>query len=190
MNPEPNQQLNSRIQTTQTNYYSEHGGKNVIFKKAQKFECAETVCTQIPLIVLMQKTFWIIPGRNQIYFEYPFFKLYAHPGNFQDIIDYVIGLCIQCKHVYSTFSLHVNFDGFTISAAERYKQFVQWFSHVCDVRQTGFIPVIEQMIIYNTSNTMDHISTVFLPLIPNEMRPKIRIIGKEESKELLEQLLA
>jgi hypothetical protein len=46
------------------------------------------------------------------------------------------------------------------------------------------------MIIYNTSNTMDHISSIFLPLIPNEMRPKIRIIGKEESKELLEQLLA
>jgi DNA-directed RNA polymerase beta' subunit len=37
---------------------------------------------------------------------------------------------------------------------------------------------------------MDHISTVFLPIIPPEMRPKIRIIGKEESKELLEQLLA
>jgi len=162
----------------------------MVFKKAQKFECAETVCTQIPLIVLMQKTFWIIPSRNQIYFEYPLFKMYAHPGNFMEITDYVISLCLQCKHMYNTFSLHVNFDGFTISAAERYKQFVVWFNSVCETRNHGFLLVIEQMIIYNTSNTMDHISSVFLPLIPNEMRPKIRIIGKEESKELLEQLLA
>ena len=182
--------LYSHIQSTQSNYYSEHGGKNMVFKKAQKFECAETVCTQIPLIVLMQKTFWIIPSRNQIYFEYPLFKMYAHPGNFMEITDYVISLCLQCKHMYNTFSLHVNFEGFTISAAERYKQFVVWFNSVCETRNHGFLLVIEQMIIYNTSNTMDHISSIFLPLIPNEMRPKIRIIGKEESKELLEQLLA
>jgi len=189
MEQQTESELFSYIQSTQSNYYSEHGGKNVVFKKAQKFECAETVCSQIPLLVLMQKTFWIIPSRNQIYFEYPLFKMYAHPGNFMEITDYVINLCLQCKATYGTFSLHVNFDGFTISAAERYKQFVVWFNNVCEIRNHGFLLVIEQMVIYNTSNTMDHISMVFLPLIPSEMKPKIQIIGKEESKELLERLL-
>jgi hypothetical protein len=169
------------IHDTQSRFYAENGGKNLLFKKSQKFQCAETVCAQIPLDSLMSQTFWIVPDKNHVYFEYPFFKLYAHPGNFDQIVDRVIELCMHCKVTYGAFSLHINFDGFTISAAERYTPIVALFSRVCELRCTGFTPVIESLNLYNVSSTIDHISAMLLPLIPPEMKYKIRTVPKKYS---------
>lgn len=169
------------IQDMQSRFYVDQGGKNIIFKQSQKFQCAQTVCSRIPLDSLMAQTFRVDPDRNHVYFEYPFFKLYAHPANFAHIVARVIDLCLACKQCYGTFSLHINFDGFTISAAERYKPIVAMFSRVCELRDTGFTPTIESLTLYNVSSAMDHISAVLLPLIPPEMKSKIRVVTKTDS---------
>jgi len=170
--------LHAHIQTTQTQFYQERGGKNTFFKKTQKFECAETVCQNIPLDNLFERTFCI--QDNRVLCEYPFFKLYAHPGIFVNIVDRVIELCIQCRTSTENgrFSLHVNFDGFTLSAAERYKDLVVLFSRLCEIRNTGFIPHIDGLYLYNVSDAMDHVSQMLMPLIPPEMRGKIKLVKK------------
>lgn len=159
-----------------------------VFNKSAKFANAETVCAQLPLDALCERTFWIIPRTKKIFFEYPFLKLYAHPGNFADIACRVLEQCSYCKSNGGGFSVHVNLDGFTVSAAERYSGLVSMFCRICEVRNTGYTEHITEMHLYNASAMVDNICRILMPLVPAEIKPKLRIHSKSESDDLLADL--
>jgi hypothetical protein len=43
------------------------------------------------------------------------------------------------------------------------------------------------MHLYNTPQIIDNISALLMPLIPPEVRPKIRMYGKQESGEMIKR---
>jgi hypothetical protein len=69
------------LEKYKSSYYSENK-KNVFFKKDQKMDMASKIATEFNLDDLIRKTIYIIPGTNQIYFDYNVFKMYAHPTNY------------------------------------------------------------------------------------------------------------
>ena len=174
---------------TREEYYQTHS-KNMIFKKRQKQDCAEVVCKQYGLETLMNRTFWIVPNHNQLFYEYRFFKLYGTPDNYSIIVENVLSLCTWCVSQYSTFELHVNLASFTMSAAERYKNLIIIFCDECLRRETHFTESLDFMYLYNIPTVFDNISRLLLPLIPPEVRPKIRLVKKEDSTEPLTRIYA
>jgi hypothetical protein len=167
-------------------YYKENG-KNTIFKNKQKFNCAEVVLQHIPIDTLLKNTFWIVPGTNKVYFEYSVFKQYATPENYIMFVDEVLKACSECVSTHGNHEVHVNLDTFTISAAHRYKDIIVLFCDECMRRETHFTETLTGMHLYNTPQIIDNISALLMPLIPPEVRPKIRMYGKRESGEMIKR---
>ena len=170
-----------------TDYYDTHK-KNTFFKKQQKFECAEMVCSRIPLETLINQTCWIIPNVNKLVFDYRIFKMYANPANYMVIVDNVMVFCNWCVKEYGTFEFNFNLESFTISAAERYKDAVVLFCDECFKRNTHFSDYLITMNFYNIPTVVDQISRMLLPIIPVETRPKLRLFTKAESEIALPEL--
>ena len=81
----------------------------------------------------------------------------------------------------------MNLDTFTISAAHRYKDIITLFCDECLRRETHFTERLDGMHLYNTPKIIDNISALLMPLIPPEVRPKIRMYGKQESGEMIKR---
>jgi len=175
------------IVNAQNQYYETHK-KNTFFKKSQKFDCAESVCSQIPLEHLINQTCWIVPNENKVVFDYRPFKMYANPSNYIIIVDNIVRFCAWCVSEYGGFEFYCNLDTFSVSGAERYRDIVILFCEECFKRNTRFSNRLITVNFYNMPKAVDQISHMLLPIIPPETRPKIRIYSKTESDITLGEL--
>ena len=188
MNTTPNTMVKlEEIEQIKEAYFQENS-KKMFFKNSQKFDCANTVCKQIDIDDLLYHTSWLIPNKNKVYVDYVVFKQYASPENFGMIVNDILAKCIDCSNQHTMFEVHVNLASFTITAAERYKSIIELFCNECFRRDTRFTERLVCMSLYNIPTMIENISRILLPLIPPEVRPKLRLYSKDESQVLLVQL--
>jgi len=173
----------------QQEYYQSQG-KNMFFKKSQKQDCAKGVSQAFPLEDMLQRTIFIIPGKNKLVFDYTVFKLYATSENYEAIIKRVIDLYDVLLSEYSNFEVHIVLEGFTISAAERYKSVIQLFCNKCMTAQTKYTTYITAMYLYYTPSMMESISALLKPFIDPDISQRIVMFSKVESPALFKQLLS
>lgn len=176
-------ELEREIENAKDAFYSE-SGKNLFFKKEQKFECARRIVDKFSLDMFLNKMCNIYDNKYSIHINYPTLKLIASPESFDAISDHIIMKFQQVKTAYNQLEIVINFDGFTVSAAERYKIFIQQFCYKCFQLNTGFANVVTSFIVYNTPTIMDGIATIFKPFMLEEIKSKIVIIQKKDSGEL------
>jgi len=152
------------IANKQNQYYAEHG-KNTIFKKNQKQDCAEMICQTIGINELVRKTAYIIPETNKVYFDYTIFKTYATIQHFEAIVDYTYSLCMECLKSFDTYEVHVNLLSFTISAYDRYKDLINLFCNRCVGEFSTCPQSIQAMHIYNCPHVIDQVAKLAKPMI-------------------------
>ena len=58
--------LLSKVKSLQNEYYKENQ-KKTFFKKAQKYDCAKTVSTNMDVIKLLESTMYFIPNSRNLY---------------------------------------------------------------------------------------------------------------------------
>jgi hypothetical protein len=97
-----NDNLANDLEKFKYKYYDENK-KNVFFKKDQKMDLANKVCTEFDITQLINKTIYIISGTNKIYVDYTIFKLYANPSIFEIIITHVQDLSMRLIQEYGVF---------------------------------------------------------------------------------------
>jgi hypothetical protein len=178
----------SKIDKVKEDYY-EKNGKNVIFKKSQKNECAKEVSNSINIDLLIQNTTFIIPNTNKVFFNYEIFKLYANDDNYEKIYLYLLSLVKKCIQLYSNFEIHMNSNSLTISAVERYKNFIILLTQYCLKEKSNYSFLLSKLCIYNTPNSISSIIQIVMPLIDPIVRPKFILHSKNDSEELLKNLL-
>jgi hypothetical protein len=171
----------------QQEYYQSQG-KNMFFKKSQKQDCAKGVSQAFPLEDMINRTIFIIPQKNKLIFDYTVFKLYATSENYDTIIQRVIESYDLLLSQYSRFEVHIILDGFTISAAERYKSVIQLFCNKCMTSQTRYSQYITGMYLYYTPSMMESISTLLKPFIDPNISHSIFMYSKAESPAILKTL--
>jgi hypothetical protein len=175
--------LEREIEKTKSEFYSESGGKNTFFKKQQKYDCAKQVVSKISLEVLLNRTCSIVENTNCVHIDYPLLKTYASPEIFETIADYIIMNFQTVKDKYGNLQIFLNFDGFTVSAAERYKSLIEVFCMKCFQRNTGFAPVVLQFVVYNSPNIMDAIKQIVMPFMEENVKAQLRVVSKKDSDE-------
>jgi hypothetical protein len=173
-----------KVKDVQTNFYS-NTKKNIFFKNKQKFDCASTVCENIPITTLMSNTIYIIPDTHNVFVDYTIFKLFANPDNFATIVDNIIDNFSMCIDAHSFLQLHINLDSFTVSALERYKELIKLFCNKCLSSSTRYSSKIEKVYIYNPPKTFDSIVTTLKPFIDPNVYGKIVICDDEQSKNVV-----
>lgn len=163
-------------------------GKNTFFKKSQKLNCAKAVCDNFSAEELIRNTIYIIPNTNRILIDYTVFKLYAQPEVYESIVNYLIHVYDTVLSIYTSFEVHVILDGFTISAAERYKDVIQLICRKCNTT-TNYSLYISQMYVYYTPSMMDSITTLLKPFVDDSLTNKITMYSKTDSPGLLKALV-
>jgi hypothetical protein len=167
-------------------------GKNSFFKNAQKKQMAKSVCQNLSANDLQQvisMTIYRLPQTNRIYIDYPTFKLYANDDVYEMVVLHLLRIYDDCIHDFGSYFLHINLSGFTVSAADRYKNGVMIFSERCLKSDTKYTFLLEKMQILNTPNSFESIIQFLKVFIPKEVSEKIETLNKQESLIVLENIL-
>lgn len=184
--------LLDQINNYKEDFYTKNP-KNVIFKKKQKLDCAKEICQKFQLSELLDKTFYIIPNTNHLYFDYMVFKLYANEFNYESIIVHTLNVINNCVKMYDSLNVHIDLHTFTVSAGERYYKFVEMYINHCligsNTREYFISEKLERLYLYNPPSVMDLLHKMFKSKIEH-IKDKIKIIPKTESKAALSQLLS
>ena len=168
--------------------YYQSQGKNMFFKKGQKEDCAKGVGEAFPLEDMINRTIFIIPGKNKLMVDYTIFKLFANSDNFDAIIQRVIESYDLLLSQYPNFEVHIILDGFTVSAAERYKSVIQRFCNRCMTAQTRYTQFITAMYLYYTPSMIESISILLKPFIDPDISKRIVMYSKSESPDIFKKL--
>jgi hypothetical protein len=179
-------ELEKEIENTKDAFYSE-SGKNSFFKNNQKFDCARHIVDKISLEVLLNKMCNFFDGAYTLHIDYPTLKLIASPEIFDTISEHIIMKCQTIKAAYNRLELVINLDGFTVSAAERYKSLIQLFCSKCFHLNAGFSSVVTSFILYNSPTLIDGIYPIVKPFISEEVHSKVTIIQKKDSGEFVKK---
>jgi hypothetical protein len=178
---DPNLRLDiSNIRNAQDNYYS-NTPKKWIFKTAQKNQCATHVAQQFDINLLLEKTISVVADTNRVMFDYVLFKTYGNPNNFGAVVDYILRMFTECINKYGDFECHINMQGFTITAAQRYKELICLFCQKCLQHNTQFARCLKSLYLYNPPSVINGISKLFSPFIDEVVRSKIKLVPREDS---------
>lgn len=183
-----NSQFHEKIAQLQTDYYK-NNNKNMFFKSSQKLDCAATITGAMDIRSLFENTIYILPNTNRIYFDYPFFKTFATPAIFESLVTYIYELINQTMQVYSQYEIHVNWQSYSVSAHDRYKDLYRIFLARYENSGFNFHDNLSRLCVYFTPNVIQLISKIMVPLIHPIVLSKITLYNKTESEELLQTLL-
>ena len=183
-----NEPILQKMNEVQNNFYSSNQ-KNTFFKKSQKLDCAKEVCKNIDVNEMIAKTIYVIPGTNKIYMDYTIFKLFAHPDIFNVLIQHIINTCRYLINYYKSFEGYINLDSFTVSAAERYKGFIQQYCENCLHENTDFAVLLTKLHILNTPSVIEIIVKIIKPVIDKNVVDKVVFHKKNEESNNIIKLL-
>ena len=176
------EELEREIEKTKEEFYSTTA-KSMFFKKQQKFDCAKQIADKIPLDILLNRTCYVIENTNMVHIDYPIMKTFASPEIFDTISDFIIKKIMIVKSKYDGIEIALNFDGFTVSAAERYRELIRVFCQHCFQRNTNFAVVITRFVVYNSPNIIDNIKPIVLPFMEEKLKPKMVVVAKKDSEQ-------
>ena len=178
-----------QMEEFQNNYYSNQG-KNILFKKTQKMDCAKMMSETIDLSAAINQTAYRLPNTNKILFNYNVFKMYANPTNYHQLINQVIKIQAEILKDNATFEAHIILETFTISAAERYKEAIILYCNTCVGASTNYANLMSNMFIYHTPSMFESIATLLRPFVDPIIMKRIVLHPKKDSSTLLQALFS
>ena len=180
------------ISSLREEFYSSRR-KQIFFTSSQKKECADFITSKIPVHDLIKSTAYVVRD-NIIYIDYSLFKQYASPPHYEFILNHIFDLIHSVIKTHGKFELHLYLATFSISAAERYKDFIQSFFRRYFQGEYDYGETMSGMYIYYVPSMMNTISTMLRSYMTDAMarrskiRDKIFMYTKEESNPKLSQL--
>jgi hypothetical protein len=173
------EEISQKVAEYQNQYYSQNG-KNMFFKKAQKQQCAQIIADAIGFEELLKQTVYIVPGTSYVFFSYPLFKSFATPNQFATIVDYVYALAKHCISESGFYEVHIDLNGFTISACERYKEMITLFVSHCTDENLPCNERINRLHIFHCPSVIDQIASMLKPMIEPTIYGKTVLHPKKE----------
>lgn len=178
--------LNKMLSIQQEFYHQNK--KNHFFKKSQKIDCAKEICKKIDVYEMIADSIYVIQQTNKIYIDYPIFKLYANPDNFDIIINHIINTCRYLVTYYKNFEVYINLQGLTVSAVERYKDIIKKYVSCCLNENTDFALLMTKLHILNSPSVIEMIIKIVKPMIDVNIVEKVHFYKKEESSQIINSL--
>ncbi len=152
----------NRIESARKNYYDEKP-KNLLFKKQQKFDCAESVTSNLDLAAVLPFVFRV--EGNTIFFNYTVFKAIASPSIYMDIANYLFDATKQIIETHSKYNLNVDLTGLTMSAVERYRGFVVLVSNEGMKNGHGLLKYLDLIHVHNPPTFVEYLCSIVIPIV-------------------------
>jgi hypothetical protein len=177
------------MQEVEKNYYNDNSGKNVFFKSNQKTQIAKSIINNFELPRLLTECIYILESKNEIYINYPVLKMFIHDDIHEKIIQHILSLYNECILKHGKYSINMNLEGFSISAAERHKNAVILFSQRCfDTKEFKYVDLVEKIRIFNTPSVIDTLIKMFKPLFGKNLYKQIELYKKNESVSIMKEM--
>jgi len=183
-----NLSFQDKIAKLQEDYYKTNT-KHRFFKSRQKLDCATVIYNEFDPILLFNKAVYILPNTNQIYFDYPIFKTFANPNIFEPFVAYIYELIYKLIQQYSQYEMHVNWQTYSVSAHERYKDLYLLFLTKYETTDMNFHDNLSNLYVYYTPTVIHLISNIMTQFLHPVVLGKIILYNKIESEEILPRLL-
>jgi hypothetical protein len=167
--------LLEKIQKAKQDYYSENQ-KNVFFKNKQKIECASQVVQQIDMNLVFEQIISI--QENRIVFNYPLFKLVANPSIYLSLTNRTFFITGEILKSYPSYNVIINLQGITMSAIERYKDFVRLISSEGLKNGNNFLKSLGNIYIENPPSIAEAGYKIIQPFLDPIITERIIIIPK------------
>lgn len=176
-----------KISKIKNEYYAQNK-KNILFKSAQKNDCASSIKSNLELDLLMRNTMFVIKESNHVFLDYTIFKNFVSEDIYEDVINYFMNLILNTIHKHNVVIVHINLSTFSSSACHRYKKIIEMFLTKCLHHETEFVKKLKLLHIYNTPNLFENIISLLKHFIDPGVKDKIVYYNKTESNELLKSL--
>jgi hypothetical protein len=176
-----------RINNLRTEYENENK-KGFFPSKQYKFDCANTVLKKIDLDTLLNSTLTILPNSYHLFFDYTVFKTYAVPELYDAIMKYAFSKISYCINTYGTYEMHVNLNTFSVSAFHRYRPIIELYSHEITTNHPDFHEKIQTMHIYNVPSTIETVSQLIGPMLPQNVIQKVVKYDKNASEKPMQTI--
>lgn len=170
--------LKEDIAKLQEEYYQTNQ-KNVFFKKSQKNDCANMIATTIDKHTLFSKTLIIYPDKHIIYYDYTVFKTYMTPEIFDEFLQYEYDLTHDWVDTVESYELHLNIQGLSISAFERYRGLIEKVLNRYPPIYPNSIKM-NKLHVYYTPSVIEQILNFLSPFIQH-LRDKLVFYSKTDS---------
>jgi len=167
-----NNNIHEQIANLHAKYYSETS-KNKIFKNSQKLDCANSVVQNMDLKALFSSCIYILPNKNVIFIDYPKLKTFVCPEIYPQIVECATNLAHQCIKQHRVFSLHINLQSFTITAAQRYKELIEMFCNTCLHKDSEFQSQLQFIHLYHYPSIIPMLRKMFAHFIDDSARGKL-----------------
>ena len=180
--------LMNELEQFKTAYYSDNQ-KCAVFKAAQKHDLATKICSQFGQDELFKKSVYPIRDTNKVYIDYPVFKLFVNPSNYEAFVLYCQNIFNQTIQKHGTFECHINLHGLTISAVERHQRVIELFCADPSVRGgVEYTNYLTRACIYNTPSIIDNIVNLLKRLLDPDIMKRLVRYTKGETPYQLSQL--
>ena len=116
---------------------------------------------------------------DTILFNYPVFKLIASPELYLKMANYILEITEQIVSAHGKYNMHFNCSGVTVSAIERYKDFVSIVSKKGLDNGKNLLNKLDKVHIHNSPSFIDYGLKVFIPMVDNNIWNKLVIVPKD-----------
>jgi len=160
----------NQLQGLKTEYY-ESNSKKMLFRKQEKFDCASQIAQNIDMNLAFQRM--LVVNENVIYLNYPVFKMVANPSMYYDLTYHIFGVVERLTTQYPKIHAILDLKGLTITAVERYKNFVLMVSEEGVKNGKNLLGYVDKIYFQNPPSFLKQILGVFLPLLDPVIKDKI-----------------
>lgn len=167
--------LLDKIQRAKQEYYSGNQ-KNIVFKNKQKIECASHVVKQIDPNLIYSQIISI--QENRIIFNYPMFKLVANPSIYLELANRTFFVTSEILKTYQKYDVIVNLQSITMSAFERYADFVKLVSSEGFKKGNNYLKSLGKVYINNSPSFAETGYKIIQPFLDPIINERIVIIPK------------
>lgn len=177
------------LKQSQNNYY-EQSGKNVLFKKAQKMDCAVAISNSCDIETLLNHSIYIIPNTNKVFMDYAIFKMYANPQNYLYVVNKILYLFNKCINEYGVYDVHINLASLTMSGCERHKSIFSLIMTESLNGATEYATILNKFHIYNPPSVMDTVFRLARPFMNPIIMQKVVLYTKMDSEQHMKNLFS
>jgi len=164
-----------KINAAKSEFYASNQ-KNVLFKKNQKFDCANNIMEGLDENEVFSRIF---PTKcNEFMFNYQVFKTVAHPELYERMGEFMFKTAKHLINTYGKYNLILDCTGITVSGIERYKDFVSTVSKQGLKRGEDLLQSMEKIYVYNPPSFINYGVQVLVPLVDPALNQKIVITPK------------
>ena len=126
----------------------------------------------------MAKSVYILENSDIVHIDYPILKPSLCEDIYEFCIQFLLNKYLEVINKYNKYSVHVNLQGFSVSAAQRYQKGIMLFTEKCNASNTKLSELLEKMVLINAPSVIETIQKMLRPFIDPIIFGKIHIQPK------------